>query len=51
MTPEQLHHSGYGPLPECGDKPQSDAATWIVIVACNLPWLVPLVWWAVASRA
>lgn len=50
MSPQELHHTGYGPLPECGDKPQSDTATWIVIVGLNLVWAVPLILWAIKAR-
>lgn len=50
MTPDELHDTGYGPLPEFGDKPQSDTAAWVVIVGLNLVWAAPLILWAIKAR-
>jgi len=50
MTPEELRDTGYGPLAECGDSPESDTKVWLVIVGLNLVWLVPLILWAIKVR-
>lgn len=49
MTNDELRSSGFGPLQEFGDKPQSDRKTWALLCACFLPWVLLGAWAAWAA--